>query len=193
MDYVKLLYRPLATRAALHVLVGRNRAPQSPDRGRFTRRDVDDLLKKAWIDYEARSKRLSPEPTFGSRMNVRLACFTMSFFDALLAVGTDRDFAINLIADTAWRVYRLWSMVALSLARLTPGRTTSLAFAINKRGGLTLGFPLTHQATSSNPFRPGAVPPSMSSDVRSRITSAAKVPSTFAPRRGAISIMRWQN
>ena len=32
-------------------------------------------------------------------------------------------------------------MVALSLARLTPGRKTSLAFAINQRGGLTLSFP----------------------------------------------------
>jgi len=32
MDYVKFLYRPLAARAARQVLVGRNRAPQSPDR-----------------------------------------------------------------------------------------------------------------------------------------------------------------
>jgi hypothetical protein len=34
MDYVKLLYRPLVARAARHVLIGRNRALQSPDRGR---------------------------------------------------------------------------------------------------------------------------------------------------------------
>jgi hypothetical protein len=141
MDYVKLLYRPLAKRAARHVLVGRDRSTQLPDRGRFTRRDVDDLLKRAWIDYAARSKKLSPEPTFGSRMNVRLACFTMAFFDALLAVDTERDYAINLIADTAWRVYRLWSLAALGLARLTPGRRTSLAFAVNRRGGLSLSFP----------------------------------------------------
>lgn len=141
MDFVKFIYRPLAKRAARHVLVGRDRAPQSPERARFTRRDVDDLLKRAWIDYSVRSEKLPPEPTFGSRMNVRLACFTMAFFDALLAVGIERDYAINLIADTAWRVYRLWSIAALGLARLTPGRRTSLAFAINRRGGLSLSFP----------------------------------------------------
>lgn len=141
MDYVRFLYRPLAKRAARHVLVGRERSPHSPDLGRFTRRDVDDLLKRAWIDYAKRSKELSPEPTFGSRMNVRLACFTMAFFDAILAVGTERDYAINLIADTAWRVYRLWSMAALGLARLVPGRKTSLAFAVNRRGSLSLSFP----------------------------------------------------
>lgn len=141
MDYVRFLYRPLAKRAARHVLVGRDRSRQSTEQGRFTRRDVDDVLKKAWIDYSARSKKLSPEPTFGSKMNVRLACFTMSFFDALLAAGTERDYAINLIADTAWRVYRLWSMAALGFARLTPGRRTSLAFAVNRHQGLSLSFP----------------------------------------------------
>ncbi len=144
MDYVKFIYQPLATHAARHVLVGRNRTLQSPDRGRFTRGDVDNLLKKAWIDYAARAQRLSPEPTVGSRMNVRLACFTMSFFEALLAVGTDREYAIDLVADTAWRVYRLWSTIALVLARLRPGKTTSLAFAVSKGGerpNLSLSFP----------------------------------------------------
>jgi hypothetical protein len=85
MDYVKFIYRPLAARAAHHVLVGRHRVRQSPDRGRFTRADVDDLLKSAWVHYAERVGKLRPEPTVGSRMNVRLACFTMSFFNALLA------------------------------------------------------------------------------------------------------------
>lgn len=141
MDFVRLLYRPLAKRAARHVLIGRVRAPQSPGEGRFTRDNVDDLLNGAWVDYAMRSKKLSREPTIGSRMNVRLACFTMSFFEALMAAGTDRDYAIELISDTAWRVYRLWSGVALVLARVTPGKTTSLAFAVNRGGGLSLSFP----------------------------------------------------
>jgi hypothetical protein len=144
MDYVKFKYRPLATHAARHVLVGRNRAPQSPDHGRFTRGDVDNLLKNAWLDYATRSEKLSPEPTVGSRMNVRLACFTMASFEALLAVGTDREYAIDLVADAAWRVYRLWSTIALGLARLRPGKTTALAFAVKSRRNhatLSLSFP----------------------------------------------------
>jgi hypothetical protein len=144
MDYVKFIYRPLAARAARHVLVGRWRAPQSPDRGRFTREDVDGLLKRAWVDYSKRAERVAPEPTVGSRMNVRLACFTMSFFEALRAVGTEREYAISLVADTTWRVYRLWSAIALGLARLRPGKTTSLAFAVSKGGeapNLSLSFP----------------------------------------------------
>jgi hypothetical protein len=145
MDYVKFIYRPLAGHAARRTLVGRNRARQSPDRGRFTRADVDGLLRTAWVQYTEREGTLPPEPTVGSRMNVRLACFTMSFFNALLAIGTDRDYAIELVADAAWRIYRLWSNIALGLARLTPGKTTSLAFAVSKhgdqQGDVSLRFP----------------------------------------------------
>jgi hypothetical protein len=128
MDYVKFIYRPLTARAARQVLVGRSRARQSPDRGRFTRADVDGLLKAAWLRYAEDAGKLPTEPTVGSRMNVRLACFTMSIFNALMAIDTERGYAIELAADAAWRVYRLWSSVALGLAYLTPGKTTSLAF-----------------------------------------------------------------
>ncbi len=145
MDYVKFLYRPLAARAARQALVGRNRARESPDWGRFSRADVNGLLKTAWDDYAERVGRLPPEPTVGSRMNVRLACFTTSFFNALLAAGIERAYAIELIADAAWRVYRLWSATALGLARLTLGKRTSLVFAVTKSGGrqgrVSLSFP----------------------------------------------------
>lgn len=145
MDYVRFIYRPLAARAARQALVGRNRVRQSPDRGRFTRADVGALLKTAWVDYAERAGKLPPEPTVGSRMNVRLACFTMSFFNALLASGTEREYAIELVADAAWKVYRLWSIIALGLAHLTPGKTTALAFAVsthgNRQGDVSLRFP----------------------------------------------------
>ena len=130
MDYVKFIYRPLVAGAARKVLVGRSRARQSPDRARFTRADVDGLLSAAWLSYAEGVGNLPAEPTVGSRMNVRLACFTMSFFNALLAIDTERGYAIELVADAAWRVYRLWSSVALSLTYLTPGKKTSLAFAV---------------------------------------------------------------
>jgi len=78
-------------------------------------------------------------------MNVRLACFTMSFFNSLVAINTDRGYAIELVADAAWKVYHLWSTIALGLAFLTPGKTTSLAFAVGNRGDhqgkVSLRFP----------------------------------------------------
>ena len=66
MDYVEFVYRPLAARAARQALVGRNRAQRSPDRGRFTRADVDTLLKTAWSDYAARVVKLPPSRQSGA-------------------------------------------------------------------------------------------------------------------------------
>jgi hypothetical protein len=54
MDTVGFIYRPLTARAARQALVGRNRSRESPGRGRFTRADVDGLLKTAWNDYAER-------------------------------------------------------------------------------------------------------------------------------------------
>ena len=161
MDYVKFIYRPLTARAARQVLVGRNRAQQSPDRARFTRADADSLLKAAWLHYDEEVGKLPVEPTFGSRMNVRLACFTMSFFNALLAIDIERGYAIELVADAARRVYRLWSMVALGLAYLTPGRLRlSLlpwAAALISKLKCRYAFRSMLPATSSNPFMPSEV------------------------------------
>ena len=146
MDYVRFIYRPLAARAARQAACrSKSRPRQSPDRGRFTRADVNALLKTAWIDYAERAGKLHREPTVGSRMNIRLAFFTMSFFNALLTSGTEREYTIELVADAAWKVYRLWSIIALGLAHLTPGKTTALAFAISKHGehqsDVSLRFP----------------------------------------------------
>jgi hypothetical protein len=102
---------------------------------------VEGLLKAAWLRYSKDVGKLPREPTVGSR----LACFTMSFFNALLAINTEREYAIELVADAAWRVYRLWSTIALGLASLTPGKTTSIAFAVGSRGDhqgkVSLRFP----------------------------------------------------
>jgi hypothetical protein len=99
MDYMQFIYRPLAARAARQALVGRNRARQSPELIHVTRADVEGVLKAAWGRYTEALRTLPPEPTVGSGMNVRVAFFTMAFFNALLRIGTERAYAIKLVAD----------------------------------------------------------------------------------------------
>jgi hypothetical protein len=145
MDIVKLGYRPLTTQAARRAVVGRLRSPQSPDSGRFTRRDVARLLRAAWTRYEREVDSLPAQPTLGSTMNVRLACFTLSFLEELLEAGIERKYAIELVADATWQVYRTWARLAAAAGRFTPGKSTALAFAASKdtaRGGAVhLRFP----------------------------------------------------
>lgn len=143
MDWVKIAYRPIARRAARRTLVGRVRDRLAPDRGRFARADATSLLSAAWRRYDEASSQLLPQPTVGSTMNVRLACFTFSFFEAVVAAGTERTYAIELVADATWSVYEVWSRVACAIAHVTPWKSASLAFAVRdrRRGTLSLRFP----------------------------------------------------
>lgn len=124
--------------AARRALVGRDRAPADTARGRFTRGDVDRLLRRAWQAYDARAHTLPPQPTRGAAMNVHLALLTLTFCDGLLSAGVDRSRAIELTADAAWAVYGAYGRMVWVLTRVsrfhrrrgsgTPGTVVPLQF-----------------------------------------------------------------
>lgn len=134
MDFVKSIYGPLTRRAARRALLGRMRAQASPEAARFTRGDVTRLLDAAWVRYEAALESLPTQLTMGSTMNVRLACFTFSFFEELLAAGTECKYAIELVADATWQVYQAWAHFASAVGRLGHGKSSALAFAVTDEG-----------------------------------------------------------
>jgi hypothetical protein len=117
--FFRLLVRPLATRAARAAIVGRNRSRLEPERGRFTRAEADTLLRQAWRAFEARTPDVSGLPTLGSRMNVLLAGVTLAVFESLTGAGVERAYAIELVGDSCWRVYRWWGLLGRLAARLS--------------------------------------------------------------------------
>lgn len=133
MDIVAVLHRPFARFAVHRVLTGRLRSQKVASLGRFTSRDIKSLLQVTWDNYRKKVASLALQPTIGSTINLRLACFTMSFFDALLATDVERDYAIELVADTTWWFYRKWAWIAIALAHATPGKKV-LGFATVKEG-----------------------------------------------------------
>jgi hypothetical protein len=122
MDAVKFVYEPITTRAARHALVGRMRLPFSPERGRFTRDEVTQQLDAAWKRYDEAVRTLPVQPTRGSTMNMRLACFTFSFFEQLLTTGIKREYAIELVADATWQVYRMWARLTAAVSQPASGK-----------------------------------------------------------------------
>jgi ubiquinone biosynthesis protein len=143
IDWVKILYRPLARQAARQTIIGRVRDQRSPERGRFTAPEIEELLAIAWRAYDQASPGLADQPTTGSSMNLRLACFTLCVFNALLEKGAERAYAIELVADATWSVYRQWARLAATAARFAPARRSALAFASigNRSGAISLRFP----------------------------------------------------
>jgi hypothetical protein len=105
-----LLVRGLPLKRAVRgALVGRVRSRSNAALGRFTRRDCDRLVDATLLRYSRLVATVPPQPNLGSRITVRLAAVLLAAcLDAMLEEGLERDYAIELIGDTAWRIYRRW-------------------------------------------------------------------------------------
>jgi ubiquinone biosynthesis protein len=79
---------------------------------------VDELLEQTWIAYDQLAPHVPHEPTIGTRMNMLLAAMTLAFLRVLVARGTGRAYAIELVGDVAWKVYERWGHIPIVVARL---------------------------------------------------------------------------
>ena len=116
----KLLVRSLPLKSAMRgALVGRNRSRANAALGRFTRRDCNRLVAATLVHYSRLAATVPPHPNLGSRITVRLGGVLLAAcLDAMLEEGLERDYAIELIGDVAWRIYRRWGKAANLLVAL---------------------------------------------------------------------------
>jgi len=140
---VKVIYRPVIKSAARSALIGRNRDFSDLERGRFSSKDVDLILKQVWKEYDQLAPSAPVMQKFGNQMNVMLACVTYACFQVLLDKGINRDYAIELIGDVAWKVYKKWSRLAMFFSRL---RTRDPKQQLRQSVKLFLRFPFTPPA-----------------------------------------------
>jgi hypothetical protein len=155
-DLLKLLYRPVTLWAARRTIVGRIRVQGDPTHGRFLRPEVERLLRQAWQRYDELRRELPGQPTLGSRMNVRLAALTHAMLQVLLQAGVQRQYAIELIADTSWKVYEIWARLGLLVARLRSASDETLVFARTRPdGSVALTFPFEAPGYLARPAAPG--------------------------------------
>lgn len=137
---IKAIYRPVARRAARVALVGRSRDRHSPDKGRFRRAEVDSIVKEVWRTYDQLAPFTPQEPKLGNRMNMLLSCVTLACFRALMAAGVEREYAIELIGDMAWKIYEKWARLPILIARLlTRDPRERMRMSVN----MFLRFPFT--------------------------------------------------
>jgi ubiquinone biosynthesis protein len=74
------------------------------------------VVREALRDLESCAAEASVEPSFGARMNVRLAGVTLAAHRALTAAGVEQAYATELVGDAAWCVYEKWGWLAAGLA-----------------------------------------------------------------------------
>ncbi len=108
-NLLKIVLKPVIHWAVQRSLAGRVRSPQQPEKGRFTRADVNNILRQAWGNHDelAPQALLQQELSVGNKIVLLLACVTFSFFQSLLAADIDRQYALELTGDVTWKVMAL--------------------------------------------------------------------------------------
>lgn len=144
----RFVLRRLVRRAAHQILAGRLAQRDDPRRGRFLRRDVDELLAQAWRNLDAMLPEAELErlPTRGNRQNVFLAALTLAAYRAFLDAGIQRDYAMELFADVGWKLYERSVALPRWVARLAT-RDPQRRLELTLRALLAVPF--------SRPGRPG--------------------------------------
>ena len=117
---IKVTSQPIVKWATRRALVGRTRCRQQPQKGRFSRAEVDDLVEQSWLKFQELMPDVPQKSTFANTISVMLASLTNSFFQVLIARGIERDYAIELVADTTWKVAEKWGNLTYFMAGLSP-------------------------------------------------------------------------
>lgn len=114
--WLKWMFR----RAAHQILQGRYLDRQVPQKGRFTRQQVDRFLDQTWRNVDALLPEADLEQwqTVGNRQNVFLAVASLAGYRALLEQGLEADYATELFSDIGWKVYSAWLPPLRFAARL---------------------------------------------------------------------------
>lgn len=73
---------------------------------KFPSAEIAEILKQADAHYQKLAPELPEEKTFGARMGLQLACSAVAFYYTLTGRGADEEKAIQLIADTNWKIVK---------------------------------------------------------------------------------------
>jgi hypothetical protein len=100
--------------------MGRMIERERPERGRFLRNDVNHILKETWreVDEILPSAQLERLPTLGNRMNVFFAVLTVAFYHALVGMGVEIQYSVELFADIGWKLYSKLLAIPRLVARV---------------------------------------------------------------------------
>ena len=115
----RLAFRPVVRSAAMTAIRGRNRAREDMSKGRFTKSEIRDLLKDAWTRFEAHAAEIPHERDAGARLWLLNGALIIGAIQAAIDRGVQRDYAIELVGDAAWIIYRRVMVIPDALVRLT--------------------------------------------------------------------------
>ncbi|WP_295039507.1 L-2-amino-thiazoline-4-carboxylic acid hydrolase [Sulfitobacter sp.] len=115
----RVLFRPVVRAAAMRAILGRNRVRGEMAKGRFTRAEIHALLTDTWTRFEKHAAEIPHERSAGARLWLLNGALIISAIQSAIDRGVERAYAIELVGDAAWIIYRRFMAVPDAVVRLT--------------------------------------------------------------------------
>ncbi len=115
----RILFRPVVRAAAMRAILGRNRARGDMAKGRFTRAEISALLTDTWARFDQHAAKIPHERAAGARLWLLNGALIIAAIQSAIDRGVERDYAIELVGDAAWIIYRRFMAVPDAIVRLT--------------------------------------------------------------------------
>jgi len=107
MKWIILIFRwRYRFRIPFQKLEGRNRSRQRPELGRITNDDVYSILEESWKNFKQLSKTAPEGNTVGSRAMLKSGVWSLALYRAILEIGAEKEYAIELCGDVLWKYYQ---------------------------------------------------------------------------------------
>lgn len=113
--YLNLIMKSSVSRA----VIDRPRSLEAVEKGRFTKSDIQNILKMAWHYFDDLYPNLPKEQTIGAKSALILACFSLALHKSLLKYGLTKEYSMQLIADISWFMYKKMGKSYLFIAKLS--------------------------------------------------------------------------
>ena len=115
----RVLFRPVVRAAAMRAILGRNRVRGEMAKGRFTRAEIHALLTDTWTRFEKHAAEIPHERSAGARLWLLNGALIISAIQSAIDRGVERAYAIELVGDAAWIIYRRFMAVPDAVVCLT--------------------------------------------------------------------------
>lgn len=91
----------------------------------FNKKEVREILKSYWKDYQQLKKDVPSMPTLGGSVMVNLAAMSTAFYNSLLKKNKTKEEVTNIFYSIAWKVYKIMGRNTWYLTRLSGNKTYS--------------------------------------------------------------------
>ncbi len=82
----------------------------------FDDKTVSQITEKTHQQYKENEPNLLRQKSFGASITIRMACYSVAFYNSLLSVGKNKEESIEILYNICWDIYKIMGDAPMIIA-----------------------------------------------------------------------------